>query len=277
MFPPEDVYGYRKCLVFLSETVASVRPARVLDVGCGTGEKLTWPLAQAHPAVRFVGADADARSIDYARDSCLAPNLEFLPLAQLRGDERFELIVASEVIEHVEAPVAFLRDLKGRLAPGGRIVVTVPNGNGPSEIASLLETLLGLTGVLGAARAIKRGIWNRGGAGIQAPRPDTLAVSPHINFFSWSEIQRVIAAAGLNAVCYRARTLLCGFGFDLAIRGAPAVQWNADAADRFPARLVSGWMFVLEPADSGPAAEEHRRGMFSRIRRRLNEQRWGLR
>lgn len=76
MFPPEDPYGYRKCLEFLSEAVTDARASQVLDVGCGTGEKLTLPLAQAHPAVRFVGADADDRSIARAREHCIAPNLQ---------------------------------------------------------------------------------------------------------------------------------------------------------------------------------------------------------
>ena len=275
MFPPEDAYGYAKCLSFLSEAVSRVRPARVLDVGCGTGEKLTWPLAKAHPAIRFLGADDDARSIEHARRTCLAPNLRFIRLAQLQIDERFDLIVASEVLEHVAAPVAFLRDLRSRLAPAGCIVVTVPNGYGPSETASLLETLLALTGFLGIARAAKRRLRNRSGG--LPPQKDTLAVSPHINFFSWREIQRVIAASGLRAIGYRARTLFCGFGFDLLIRGASAARWNADMADRMPAIFVSGWMFVLEPVDAGPAVYEHRRGALSRMRRWLNEKRWRLR
>ncbi len=275
MFPPEDAYGYTKCLSFLSGVVSRGRPARVLDVGCGTGERLTWPLANAHPGVRFLGADDDARTIEYARRTCLAPNLQFIHLAQLQIDERFDLIVASEVLEHVTAPAAFLRDLRSRLAPAGCIVVTVPNGYGPSEAASLLETLLALTGILGMARAAKRRLWNRSGG--PPPQKDTLAVSPHINFFSWREIQRIIAASGLRAIEYRPRTLFCGFGFDLVIRGARAARWNAGVADRIPAIFVSGWMFVLEPADSGPAVYEHRRGALSRTRRWLNEKRWGLR
>lgn len=274
MFPPEDVYGYRKCLGFLSEAVANVRPARVLDVGCGTGEKLTWPLAQAHPDVRFVGADADVSSIARAREACIAPNLEFLQLAQLRSDDRFGVIVASEVIEHVEAPIAFLRDLSSRLAPGGQIVLTVPNGNGPSELASLLETVLALTGILGVARAVKRAIWRRGAGSTMAR--DTLAVSPHINFFTWTALHRIFAVAGFSVRRYRARTLFCGLGFDLLIQTDRTAQWNADVADRVWPRCVSGWMFVLEPVSEATVGV-FRRGALSRARRWLNEKRWGLR
>jgi len=271
---PEDAYGTVKCVAFASEAIAELHPRRVLDVGCGTGRMLTWPLAQAHPEARFLGIDADARSIDYARAACVAPNLEFERLAELPADRRFELIIASEVIEHVEAPAAFLRDLRKWLAPGGRVVLTVPNGYGPSELASLAETLLALTGVLGLARAVKRAFRPKREA---APVPrDTLAVSPHINFFSWGELQRTLAAAGLAPRRYRARTLFCGFGFDFAIRSERAARWNARVADRVPKRCVSGWMFVLEPNGPAAAEGEYRRGLVSRLRRRLNEKRWGL-
>jgi 2-polyprenyl-3-methyl-5-hydroxy-6-metoxy-1,4-benzoquinol methylase len=40
----------------------------------------------------------------------------------------FDLVIACELIEHVADPVALLRKLKSFLAPGGRVMVTTPNG-----------------------------------------------------------------------------------------------------------------------------------------------------
>ena len=272
---PEDAYGTRKRLAFVSDALAALKPGSVLDFGCGTGLQLTYPLAMAHPSTRFLGVDTDQRSIDYARTACVAPNLAFSTLAELRAEDRFDLIIASEVLEHVEAPAAFLRDLSGRLRPGGRIVLTLPNGYGPYEIASLMETLLSLSGLLKLLRTAKRALI--GVADVAQPPPDTHAVSPHINFFSWRALHRTLGAAALHASDYRPRTLLCGFGFDFLVRGEDACAWNAAAADRMPAVFASDWMFVLEPAAAGNAGAEYRRGPVTRLRRWLNEKRWGLR
>lgn len=273
-YPPEDVSGTLKCMHFASSVIEARRPARVLDFGCGTGEKLTCPLASAHPGVDFVGVDVDPRSVEYARRGCGAPNVRFMTHHELPERERFDLVVASEVVEHVESPVAFLRGLRERLAPDGRIFLTVPNGYGASEIASSLESVAALTGVLALARSAKRALVGRSSG--MATTPDTLAVSPHISFFTWGELARILSAAGLAVEHYRARTVFCGFGFDLLLRGPRAVAWNVRTADRLPRAAVSGWMLVLAPARAG-APYEHARGPVARARRWLNEKRWGLR
>jgi SAM-dependent methyltransferase len=274
-FPPEDVSGTLKCLRFASSIVAERRPARVLDFGCGTGDKVTCPLATAYPEVQFVGVDVDRQSVEYARRACSAPNARFIEQRELGDAERFDLVVASEVVEHVESPVAFLRALRERLSPDGRIFLTVPNGYGPSEVASSLETVAALAGVLGLARAVKRALVGRSA---HAPvTPDTLAVSPHISFFTWRELERILSAAGLAVERYQARTVMCGFGFDLLMRGPRTVAWNARTADRLPRGAVSGWMLLLSPDRPAATDYEHVRGPLARVRRWLNEKRWGLR
>jgi hypothetical protein len=107
--------------------------------------------------------------------------------------------------------------------------------------------------------------------------PDTLALSPHINYFSWTAIRRVVAGAQLDIRDYRGRTFLCGFGFDHVLRGRRLIAWNARVADSLPAALVSDWMLLLEPVPELRSAGGYRRGAYARMRRRLNERRCGLR
>jgi SAM-dependent methyltransferase len=265
----EDAYGTRKRLAFASALISAARPRNVLDFGCGTGLQLTMPLAARWPEVRFLGVDADATSIEFAKTHCTAPNLSFALAAPPREGERYDLIIASEVIEHLEAPGAFLRELESRLGPGGRVLLTVPNGYGPFELASLAYDALRAAGLVPLARSIKRALF--GAASARAP--DTHAFSPHVNFFSLGELRRGIASAGMKVAEFRPRTVLCGFGFDYLIRGRRLNAWNAALADRLPPQVASDWMFVLERAGGARGEWEYRPGAYARLRRALGASR----
>lgn len=268
----ESAYGLRKRIEFCAEVIAAHRPRFVLDVGCGTGTNLTRPLAERFPEVRFAGVDSDAATIRYARETHSLPNLEF----RVEGDPKApagkaDLVIASEVVEHVEDPDAFLAGLRARLATGGRMIVTMPNGLGPFEAVSLVEVLLRLSGAFDLLRSLKRTIARQEPA---AAGRDTLAISPHLNFFSHRQVRDLFARAGLSVETYRARTFLCGFGFDHLVRAPGIVAWNARIADRLPRAWVSAWMFVVSPTAPEPRPA-YARGPYARWRRRLNERLWG--
>ena len=266
----ENTYGIGKRLDFVAGVISRYRPARVLDMGCGTGANLTALLAERFQATRFVGVDSDEASIAFARRENLHGNARYILESEAGSLGTFDLVIASEVIEHVEDPDAFLDFLKSRLTADGKIVLTLPNGYGPFEIASLVETIMQLTGIYGALRAIKRFV--RGAAAVTAAA-DTLAVSPHINFFSYRLIRTLIAGCGLNILEYQPRTFLCGFGFDQIMQSGRVVSWNADVAGSLPPQLVSAWMFLLEMG--GERRQPiYRRGAYARLRRYLNEKRW---
>lgn len=44
--------------------------------------------------------------------------------------QRYDVIIASKVLEHVDAPDQLLQYFRDRLVEGGRLVVTIPNGFG---------------------------------------------------------------------------------------------------------------------------------------------------
>jgi 2-polyprenyl-3-methyl-5-hydroxy-6-metoxy-1,4-benzoquinol methylase len=44
------------------------------------------------------------------------------------GERKFALIICFDVLEHLEDPLAILRQMRGFLTPSGRIFITVPNG-----------------------------------------------------------------------------------------------------------------------------------------------------
>jgi SAM-dependent methyltransferase len=271
----ETTYGDAKRLAFLRRIVEARAPARILDIGCGTGARVTRPLADAFRSIDVVGVDADERSIAWARDNNRdRDNLHFATPGSLPADQRFDLVIASEVIEHVADPFVFLLDLRGRLASNGAIAITLPNGYGPFEAMALTECLLHLSRLQEILRWLKYKMLGKS-APPGAGDVDTLAVSPHVNFFSFGEITGLFAAAGLRILRSENRTALCGYILDDLIRGRGSIEWNARIADRLPAWSVSDWMFELEPAGA-PGAAAWRRGRWARFRKRLNEQRWGI-
>src|ERR1041384_4176208 len=142
MFASETPNGIKKRFEYMTAVLERYHPATVLDFGCGTGTNLTIPLADAFPTVRFVGVDNDAATIDYANSINTSPNLLFGLIEEAGKHGPYDMIIASEVIEHVDEPGELLVFLRGLLAPKGKLVLTMPNGYGPFEMTAFAETLL---------------------------------------------------------------------------------------------------------------------------------------
>ena len=100
---------------------------RVLDAGCGAG----YGAAElARFACSVVGADVAAEAVDFAREQYRLPNLRFEQAsctAMPHRDSSFDLVVAFEVIEHLEHWREFLHEARRLLSPGGQFIVSTPN------------------------------------------------------------------------------------------------------------------------------------------------------
>jgi SAM-dependent methyltransferase len=104
---------------------------RVLDLGCGTGYGSAHLLEAGAAAV--VGLDPDERSLAYARRRFDGPRLRFvrgraedLPAALPAAAERFELIVAANLLPHLAAPEAALSAALRVLDATGTLLASVP-------------------------------------------------------------------------------------------------------------------------------------------------------
>lgn len=105
------------------------RPLRVLDVGCGSGYFLRglaatyrergWPVDG-----NLLGIDIDLSN--YRPKDVPSRQVDInqpLPFA----DGSFDLVLAIEVFEHTRAPYLLMQEAARVLAPGGRLIMSVPN------------------------------------------------------------------------------------------------------------------------------------------------------
>lgn len=99
-------------------------PARVLDIGCGTGVLLSVLTAAGYQ--RLSGVDFSAECVVETRAA--VPRAHVWQHDLLSGPvPEHDAIVMTEVIEHVGDPVAALGNVRESLAPGGRLLLTFPN------------------------------------------------------------------------------------------------------------------------------------------------------
>jgi len=102
---------------------------RVADIGCGGG-LMCEPLASL--GAQVTGLDAADRNIAVAR---LHAGLGELPIdyrvgepaTALRADDRFDLMLLLEVVEHVDDVGAFMATAARHLAPGGLLLASTLN------------------------------------------------------------------------------------------------------------------------------------------------------
>ncbi len=97
-------------------------PLMILEVGCGTGSNIA--MLRAFGEVEAIEPDDGARALSERRTG-LSIKSGYLPHVPL-DDARYDLIVLLDVLEHIPDDLAALAALRPKLAPGGRLLLTVP-------------------------------------------------------------------------------------------------------------------------------------------------------
>jgi SAM-dependent methyltransferase len=114
----------RKILAALIAREAGLpKNARILEIGCGTGHN--FEMLKSFGRLDALEVDDEVRALACKR---LGSEVGGARLPDLPGvpDGRYDLVALLDVLEHVDNRVESLRSIAAKLAPGGKILVTVP-------------------------------------------------------------------------------------------------------------------------------------------------------
>lgn len=183
---------------------------RVLDVGCSTGY-LGKELVNRGCTVD--GVEIDPEAAEVARGhlrTVTVLDLDDDDLAEALGEERYDRIIFADVLEHLMNPLRALEQAKRLLAPGGQIVISVPNVSHGALRLGLMQ-----------------GRWEY--------RETGLLDRTHIRFFTRATIVELVHSAGLSVTRLRSTTL------------DPLASEIELDREKLPAALVS-WVRTQEEA-----------------------------
>jgi 2-polyprenyl-6-hydroxyphenyl methylase/3-demethylubiquinone-9 3-methyltransferase len=107
--------------------LAGDEPLDILDVGCA---QATLALKLAERGHRVTAVDIRQSFLDYAASRYTHGDITFVcgNAFEVDIERKFDLVYANQILEHLVYPVEFTARLSQFLKPGGRLVMTTPNG-----------------------------------------------------------------------------------------------------------------------------------------------------
>ena len=132
------------------------------------------------------GIDFDAVAVDAARRRGLTVHLGDLREGAF-ADRAFDVVTPGHVLEHVSDPVAFLRQCRRLLRPGGAVLAVTPN-----------------------AESWGHAVFGRSWRGLEAPR--------HLHIFSSGSLRKAARSAGFQRVAISSIARIVPFIFEVSRR-----------------------------------------------------------
>jgi len=114
----------------------SIEELEILEFGCSTGG-ITFPLTSLGSHV--TAFDIDPSAVSGISESIQKEKLNNVIVTQadchnFDDSKSYDLIIASEVLEHAVNPRELVRRIRARVNKGSWLIVTIPNGYGPWQL-----------------------------------------------------------------------------------------------------------------------------------------------
>lgn len=235
-----------KRLKFIVATLNENLPkgSKVLDVGCGNG---IISRGIGKEGYHVHGIDISDKAIEKARALTNLENVTFdnISAEQLVADgNKYDAVICSEVLEHLNQPEKLLRVLYESLMNNGLLIVTVPNGHGPREMFVtkpvirmqqknnwMWRTLPKVKKMLGYS-----------GTTVQSDADDLT----HVQFFSRKSLEGLAASNNFTITKFGVTNFIDDvFPFSILTKRIKYLQkLDAAFADRIPAKYAGSFVTV---------------------------------
>lgn len=238
----------RKRLDFITGFLQNSLPsnAKILDVGCGNGV-ISRHLGKF--GFNVTGIDVSDKTIDKANALNSLGNVKFFKKSAeelMATGERYDAIICSEVLEHLDNPEALLKVLNKTLSQNGKLIITVPNGKGPRE-SLVTKPILKL-------RRKNNWLWKlivkiKQLLGYSGTTTQSAADNlDHVQFFSRKDIQQLSAKNNLKITKFgKANFVEDVFPFSFFAKRIKLLQKiDCKIADILPYYFTGGFFFVCE-------------------------------
>ncbi|MEK7091307.1 MAG: class I SAM-dependent methyltransferase [Patescibacteria group bacterium] len=131
----EDNFTYIIIIKALKKIIKKRNKLSVLDYGCGVG---TLGLYLANQGNKVIGLDISPLAVKTANENSKLMSLNKLAKFYTIGSEKkiisskkFDLIICTEVLEHIKEDLNLLHSLNKKLKRNGKALITVPSKNSP--------------------------------------------------------------------------------------------------------------------------------------------------
>lgn len=217
------------------QTGVDIESLQVLEVACGRGG-ITLPLASL--GCQVTAFDIDEEAVGYLQGQVNQGSADNLSVTVGNGytfdDGRvYDVVVASEVFEHVLEPSRLAENITRRMAEGSYLVVTTPNGYGPWELKNRIDPRTYLRRWNSLRRLLGKTPYIKGGG------------AHHCQFYTKGRLLELLSSASLELVDSAKSDSFLTVLTPLR-RNALLGRLDTRLADILPYWMASGWYFVFQ-------------------------------
>lgn len=220
----------------------------ILEVACGKGG-ITYPLVSLgcevtafdinENDVEFLQAQIDKRSVTSRSRVTVTVDNGYT----FDDGKDYDIVVASEVFEHVLEPSRLAGNITRRMIEGSYLIVTTPNGYGPWELKNRIDIRSHLSKWNALRNLLGKSPYIKGTGG------------DHCQFYTKGRLLNLFSSFSLRLIGFAKSDAFLPI-FPQLRRSTLLGNIDINLADILPYWLASGWFFIfeLQQSNKSPAS-----------------------